>query len=38
MAKLKIAVIGVGNIAQVHIAAYLKNPNIELYAFFDMRE
>lgn len=38
MAKLKIAVIGVGNIAQVHIAAYLKNPNIELYAFCDIRE
>ncbi len=38
MAKLNVAVIGVGNIAQVHIAAYLKTPNIELYAFFDMRE
>ena len=36
--KLKIAVIGTGNIAESHIAAYLKNPNVELYAFCDIRE
>ena len=38
MQKIKIAVIGVGNISGVHIGAYLKNPNVELYAFCDINE
>ena len=36
--KLKIAVIGTGNISESHINGYLKNPNVELYAFCDIRE
>lgn len=36
MSKLKIAVIGVGNIAESHIAAYKLNPGVELYAFCDI--
>ena len=36
MKKLKIAVIGVGNISECHILAYLANPNVELYAFCDI--
>ena len=36
MSKLKIGIIGVGNIAEVHIAAYLGNPDVELYAFCDI--
>ena len=35
MSKLKVAVIGVGNISECHIGAYQKNPNVELYAFCD---
>lgn len=38
MEKLKVGIIGVGNIARTHIAAYLQNPNVELYAFCDIRE
>ncbi len=38
MNKLKIAVIGVGNIAQQHIKGYLANPNVEIYAFCDINE
>lgn len=38
MKKIKIGIIGVGGIAESHIAAYLKNPNVELYAFCDIRE
>ncbi len=38
MKKLKIGVIGVGNIAESHIAAYLANPNVELYAFCDINK
>ena len=38
MKKLKVAVIGVGNISQFHIEAYMKNPNAELYAFCDINE
>lgn len=38
MSKLKIAVIGVGSIAESHINAYIKNPNCELYAFCDINE
>ncbi len=36
MEKLKIGVIGVGNISEAHIPAYLANPNVELYAFCDI--
>lgn len=38
MKKLKIAVIGVGGISACHIGAYLKNENVELYAFCDINE
>lgn len=38
MKKLKIAVIGVGNISASHIEGYLQNPNCELYAFCDIDE
>ena len=38
MQKLKIAIVGVGNISGVHIGAYLKNPSVELYAFCDINE
>lgn len=38
MSKLKIAIIGVGNIARHHIAGYLSNENCELYAFCDINE
>ena len=38
MKKYKIAIIGVGNISEFHIASYLKNPNVELYAFCDINE
>lgn len=38
MSKLKVGIIGVGNIAQEHIQGYLKNPNVELYAFCDINE
>lgn len=36
--KVKVAVVGVGNISNEHIQAYLKNPNVELYAFCDINE
>lgn len=36
--KIKVAIIGTGNISECHINAYLKNPNVELYAFCDIRE
>ena len=36
MKKLKVAMIGVGNISESHIPAYLANPNVELYAFCDL--
>lgn len=38
MEKLKIAIVGTGNISEVHIKAYLKNPQVELYAFCDINE
>ena len=38
MKKLKIGVIGVGNISELHIDAYLNNPECELYAFCDIDE
>ncbi len=38
MEKIKIAIVGTGNISEVHIKSYLKNPNVELYAFCDINE
>ena len=38
MAKVKIGIIGVGNISESHIAGYKKDPNAELYAFCDINE
>ena len=38
MAKLKAAIIGTGGISNEHISAYLKNENVELYAFCDINE
>lgn len=38
MSKIKIGIIGVGSIAEVHIQSYLKNPDVELYAFCDINE
>lgn len=36
MDKIKVAVIGTGGISNEHIRSYLKNPNVELYAFCDI--
>lgn len=36
MAKLKIAIVGVGSISNFHIKAYQRNPDVELYAFCDI--
>lgn len=38
MSKIKVGIIGVGSIAESHIGAYLKNSNVELYAFCDIRK
>lgn len=38
MGKVKIGIIGTGNIGHVHIEGYLKNPNVELYAFCDINK
>ena len=38
MAKLKIAVVGVGSISNYHINSYFKNPDVEVYAFCDINE
>ncbi len=38
MAKIKVGVIGTGGISNEHIRAYLKNPDVELYAFCDINE
>ncbi|MEG1442095.1 MAG: Gfo/Idh/MocA family oxidoreductase, partial [Oscillospiraceae bacterium] len=38
MNKIKVGIIGTGNISREHIGAYLKNPNVELYAFCDINE
>ena len=38
MEKIKVGIIGVGNIAVEHIQGYLQNPNAELYAFCDINE
>ena len=36
--KIKVGIIGVGNIAESHIKGYLNNPNAEIYAFCDINE
>lgn len=36
MGKLKVGIIGTGSISNEHIQAYLKNPDVELYAFCDI--
>ncbi len=36
--KIKVGIIGVGSISHSHIAGYLANPNVELYAFCDINE
>ncbi len=38
MSKLKAAVIGVGGISNEHINGYIKNPDVELYAFCDINQ
>ena len=38
MSKIKVAVIGVGSIAESHIAGYKANKDVELYAFCDINE
>ncbi len=38
MKKVKIGIIGTGNISRSHMNSYLKNPNVELYAFCDIHE
>jgi len=38
MEKLKIGIIGVGGISEVHIAGYLADERCELYAFCDINE
>lgn len=38
MKKLKAAIIGAGGISNEHIQGYLKNENVELYAFCDINE
>lgn len=38
MKKIKVAIVGVGSIANMHINAYLKSPNAELYAFCDINK
>ena len=38
MKKLKIGVIGVGNISSTHIEGYLNNSDFDLYSFCDIIE
>ena len=38
MKKIKVAVIGTGGISNEHINGYIKNENVELYAFCDINE
>lgn len=38
MKKLKVAVVGVGNISRMHIQSYKNNANVEVYAFCDINE
>ncbi|WP_262315858.1 Gfo/Idh/MocA family protein [Lacticaseibacillus parakribbianus] len=35
---IKIGIIGVGSIAQLHLAAYKQNPHVEVYALCDINE
>lgn len=35
---IKVAIVGTGSISNEHIQGYLKNPNVELYAFCDINE
>ena len=36
MSKMKVAMIGVGNIAQSHLDSYMKNADVEVYAICDI--
>lgn len=36
--KIKVGIIGTGSISEAHINGYLKNSNVELYAFCDISE
>ena len=36
--KLRVGIVGVGNIAQSHIDAYKKDPHAEVYALCDINE
>ncbi|NLA77749.1 MAG: Gfo/Idh/MocA family oxidoreductase [Clostridiales bacterium] len=38
MSKIKVGIIGTGGISNEHINGYLKNPDVELYAFCDINE
>ena len=38
MNKLKIAIVGTGNIFEEHVKAYKANPNVEVYALCDINE
>lgn len=38
MKKIKVAIVGSGNISEFHIKGYLLNPNVELYALCDINE
>lgn len=38
MNKLKVGIIGVGSISELHITAYQNHPDVELYAFCDIDE
>lgn len=38
MQKIKVGIIGTGNISVSHIESYLNNENVELYAFCDINE
>lgn len=38
MKKIKIGIVGTGGIAEEHIKSYMKNPNVELYAFCDINK
>jgi len=36
MAKIKVGIIGVGNISESHLQGYFQNENVEVYAFCDI--
>lgn len=38
MSKLKVAVIGAGSISDLHLQAYAKNPEVEIYAICDLNQ